>query len=403
MAEQIPRNPFIESIYAADPSARSWDGEKIYLYASHDIDPPRGCDLMDRYHVFSSADMVNWVDEGEILCSGDVKWGRPEGGFMWAPDCAYRDGLYYFYYPHPSGSSWNDTWKIGVATSRYPNKGFTDRGYIKGLGGFALIDPCVFTDDDGQAYIYIGGGSRAQGAKLCADMMTVWEGPFEMEGLLDYHEATWVFKRNGVYYLTYSDNTQPYNLMRYAVSNSPLGPWTHRGAYMEPVGCETSHGSVAEFKGQWYQFYHCQDISGQGTLRSVCVDKLFFGDDGSILPMKQTRGGIRSFSIPDNAVTYPASSLERMDCGGFILRNADGGKGGRATIWVRYATDERLAKLRLTVNGKDLSYINFLAPDGAARLTVTLKPGAENEIILSGGIGAVDIRDVAVSYFEDDN
>nr|WP_218834979.1 family 43 glycosylhydrolase [Paenibacillus sp. E222] len=100
-------NPAITSIYTADPSAHVWNDGKIYIYASHDMDPARGCDLMDRYHVFSSEDMVHWLDEGEILRSDDVSWGRPEGGFMWAPDCAYKNGTYYFYYPHPSDSNWN--------------------------------------------------------------------------------------------------------------------------------------------------------------------------------------------------------------------------------------------------------------------------------------------------------
>src|SRR6266568_4744479 len=105
-------NPFITSIYTADPSAHVWSDGRLYVYPSRDIDPPRGCDLMDRYHVFSTADMVNWRDEGEILRANQVPWGRKEGGFMWAPDCAYRKGTYYYYFPHPSGTRWNDTWKI---------------------------------------------------------------------------------------------------------------------------------------------------------------------------------------------------------------------------------------------------------------------------------------------------
>ena len=84
-----PNNPIIKSMYTADPSAHVWDDGRIYIYASHDTDPARGCDLMDRYHVFSSDNMVDWIDEGEILSSDDVEWGRPEGGFMWAPDAAY--------------------------------------------------------------------------------------------------------------------------------------------------------------------------------------------------------------------------------------------------------------------------------------------------------------------------
>jgi beta-xylosidase len=95
------QNPFITSIYTADPSAHVWKDGRLYVYPSHDIDPAKGCDLMDRYHVFSTADMVNWRDEGEILNAGQVSWGRKEGGFMWAPDCAYKDGTYYYLFPSP--------------------------------------------------------------------------------------------------------------------------------------------------------------------------------------------------------------------------------------------------------------------------------------------------------------
>ena len=114
------KNPFITSIYAADPSAHVWADGRLYVYPSHDIDPPRGCDLMDKYHVFSTDDMVHWKDEGQILEASQVPWGTPDGNFMWAPDCAYKNGTYYFYFPHPSGSPWNSTWKIGVATSARP-------------------------------------------------------------------------------------------------------------------------------------------------------------------------------------------------------------------------------------------------------------------------------------------
>src|SRR5690554_6230289 len=98
--------PIITSIYTADPSARVGHDGKLYIYASHNMDPARGCDLMDRYHIFSTEDMVHFTDEGEILRSDDVTWGRPEGGFMWAPDCVCKNGTYYFYYPHPSDTNW---------------------------------------------------------------------------------------------------------------------------------------------------------------------------------------------------------------------------------------------------------------------------------------------------------
>lgn len=283
------KNPIITDIYTADPSAHVWADGRLYIYASHDVDPPRGCDLMDKYHVFSTDDMVTWKDHGEILNSSQVDWGRPEGGFMWAPDCAFKNGTYYFYFPHPSGTDWNNTWKIGVATSKKPADDFKSQGFIPGVGGFAMIDPCVFIDDDQQAYLYYGGGSNCQGGKLKDNMVEIDGAMQDMIGLDDFHEATWVFKRKGIYYLTYSDNNNGANHLKYATSSKPLGPWTYRGIYLDPTGCDTSHGSVVEYKGQWYAFYHNQSISNRGNLRSVCVDKLYFNEDGTIQKVIQTK------------------------------------------------------------------------------------------------------------------
>lgn len=293
-------NPFITHLYTADPSARVWEDGRLYVYASHDIAPPRGCDLMDRYHVFSTDDMVNWVDHGEILRSSQVPWGRPEGGFMWAPDCVYKNGTYYFYFPHPSDTDWNHSWKIGVATSRYPDRDFAVQGYIEGME--PLIDPHVFVDDDGQAYIYHGGGGRCMAGKLKDNMMELEGEMMVIEGLEDFHEAPWVHKRNNIYYLSYSDNHDDNwndgikgdNRMRYAVSNGPLGPWEHKGIYMEPTNSYTNHGSIVEYKGQWYSFYHDSSLSGANGefndwLRSVCVDKLYYNSDGSMQMVKQTK------------------------------------------------------------------------------------------------------------------
>ncbi|UZR97449.1 family 43 glycosylhydrolase [Chondrinema litorale] len=283
------KNPFITHMFTADPSAHVWQDGRLYVYASHDVSPPRGCDLMDKYHVFSTDDMVNWKDHGEILRATQVKWGRPEGGFMWAPDCAYKDGTYYFYFPHPSGSDWNNTWKIGVATSKKPASDFKSKGYIPGVGGFAMIDPSVFIDDDGQAYLYYGGGGRCQVSKLNDNMMEIDGDLVDLKGLEDFHEAPWIFKRNGIYYLTYSDNNPGANRLRYATSSSPLGPWKNQGIYLEPTGSDTSHGSVVEYKGKWYAFYHNMALSNQGNLRSICVDELFFNPDGTIKEVIQTK------------------------------------------------------------------------------------------------------------------
>lgn len=432
---QYSGNPFITSIFTADPSAHVWKDGKLYIYASHDMDPARGCDLMDRYHVFSTEDMVTWQDEGEILSSDDVSWGREEGGFMWAPDCAYKNGTYYFYYPHPSGTEWNNTWKIGVATSNKPASDFTDTGhYMEGLGGYALIDPCVFTDDDGQSYMYIGGGNQVVGGKLADDMISIEGTMTTMKGLEDFHEAIWVFKRNGIYYCMYADNLNGANRLRYATSDNPLGPWNYKGIVLDSVSSYTSHGSIVEFKGEWYLFYHNQAISNQGELRSICVDKVEFTADGSIKQVVQTTTGVPavaeapqesqystkyyadSFITSGSASKGTDSNAEKgsyignlhMSDASITLANVDGGtKGGRANIKVHYASNDALSKVRLEVNDKDWSLINLLTTKGwsnfkgTGNLTVELKPGKNNVIKLFGGKGGTNIDYIQVTLLDE--
>ncbi|WP_445585761.1 family 43 glycosylhydrolase [Sunxiuqinia sp. A32] len=315
------QNPFVRNIYTADPSAHVWADGRLYVYPSHDIAPPRGCDLMDQYHVFSTDDMENWTDHGEILRAEDVDWGRSEGGFMWAPDCAFKDGTYYFYFPHPSGDEWNSTWKIGVATSSEPAANFAVQGYIEGLK--SMIDPCVFVDDDGQAYFYYGGGNHCEGGKLKENMMEIDGQMQEMQGLVDFHEATWVHKRDGVYYLSYADNNSSGgNQMRYATSDHPLGPWTSLGVYIEPTGSSTDHGSIVEYKGQWYAFYHNSLLSGDDWLRSICVDSLYYNEDGTIQMVEQTRE--HGTAYLDQAHSIPGIiQLEDFDVGGQGIAYSD--------------------------------------------------------------------------------
>lgn len=422
-------NPFITSIYTADPSAHVWSDGRLYVYPSRDIDPPRGCDLMDRYHVFSTDDMVTWRDEGEILRASQVPWGRPQGGFMWAPDCAYKNGTYYFYFPHPSGSNWNNTWKIGIATSTNPARGFTNLGYIPGIGGSSMIDPSVFVDTDGQAYLYYGGGSKCAEAKLQANMIEIDGAVQPVTGLEDFHEATRVFKRNGIYYLTYADNYRGHNRLRYATSSNPLGPWTSKGIYLDPTDCDTSHGSVVEYKGQWYAFYHNCSLSHRGTLRSICVDLLNFDTNGDILKVVQTTNGVPSvgqtsaanpksvkYAIAQAMAGGGASKLANGAAwGGECVHNLDvadsfvqfdavdgGASGGLATIDVDFAALDN-AKLRLTVNGSDYSFINTLSTGGWSNytghssLTVPMEPGKTNVVMFKGGHHGVDVDYMTVT------
>lgn len=299
------------TFYSADPSARVWniDGKDIlYVYCSHDMEPAQGCDHMDRYHIFSTEDMKTWTDHGEIFESKAVNAIMGSGwtieGFMWAPDCLYNptDKMYYYYFPHPKGPNWNDSWEIIVAKSDRPDGGFTIQKAISGMPG--CIDPNVFLDDDGQIYIYVGGGGEVWGGKLKKDDWTTVDGTMKQMTINGghFHEGAWVFKKDGLYYLTYpASGGAGGNKMAYATSDSPLGPWTEQGYYMNPHGGDTAHGSVVNFKGKWYQFYHTGNYSGSDVLRSVCVDELTF--DGKKINM------VRNWGEPKG--TLPSVSLSK--------------------------------------------------------------------------------------------
>jgi hypothetical protein len=421
-------NPFITSIYTADPAAHVWSDGRLYVYPSHDIDPPLGSNLMDRYHVFSTTDMVNWRDEGEVLRASEIAWSGPPGGFMWAPDCAYANGKYYFYFPHPSdpsGTNWNYTWKIGVATSLSPCRDFTPlTNYIQGVGGFAMIDPDPFIDTDGQAYLFYGGGGNCAVAKLNPDMISINGVSQAVTNLNDFHEGTWVFKRNNLYYLTYADNNPNDNQLEYATATNVMGPWTSQGVYLYSTGCSTSQGSAVEYHGQWYQFYHNQAISGNGSLRSICVDVLNFDTNGNILPVVQTTNGppangpappastntviysVTNGIIGDGAIFASDSAawddwcVQDMHVSTntfFELTNVDGGPDeGFSSMDLHFAEDINGSKLLLTVNGQNYSYINTLNSGGwstftgNADITIPLGPGATNVILFNGGNGGVN-------------
>ena len=357
------QNSFTGTLYTADPSAHVWADGRLYVYASHDMEPTQGCDRMDRYHVFSTTDMKNWTDHGEIMNSATVKAqvGMGIDGFMWAPDCAYNkeDQLYYFYFPHKIDAN---TWRIFVATSKEPAAKFRVQGVIDDIP--STIDPCVFIDDDGQPYIYTSGaGKGCWGAKLRKDDWTKLDGVMSpLTGFTDFHEAPWVHKYKGKYYLSHSDNhagSQGGNRMQYSMSNNPLGPYTPCGSYMYPHGEETAHGSIVEYNGRWYSFYHTANYSGKGALRSVCVDPIEY-DQNNKLKMVQNWGSPRSGRAIEVRMS-PSVTMQAEDYNtggehyGYHKNPLEGGmqqetqngitylKGMKSGEWVRYSINVKEA------------------------------------------------------------
>lgn len=313
-----PNEPLVTHIYTADPSVHVFE-DKLYIYPSHDLDH-NGPDndngdqyKMEDYHILSMDDVNSpCIDHGEALHQKDVPWVSKQ---MWAPDAAYKNGIYYLFFP---ARDKDGIFRIGVATSKNPAGPFTaEPNYIPGSHS---IDPAVFVDEDGRAYLYYGGLWGGQLEKwqsgefvpneadpdvngpalgpivgeLSDDLLTFKNDP-QMISILDeegkpllagdevrrYFEGPWMHKYNGYYYLSYSTGSTHY--LVYAISKDPKGPFTYQGRILEPVIGWTTHHSIVQFKDKWYLFYHDSSLSG-GVNHKRCVKytELKYNANGTI-------------------------------------------------------------------------------------------------------------------------
>jgi len=284
------QNPIIRNQYSADPTAKVF-GDKVYLFPSHDILATDGKGrvgwfCMEDYHVFSSSNLTEWTDHGVIVQQNKVPWVKPNSYSMWAPDCIQRNGKYYFYFPtSPLDTiAYGRGFAIGVAVANKPEGPYIPQpAPIIGVHG---IDPNVFIDKDGQAYLFWSAGN-IYAARLKENMIELASDPVILKDLpaKGLKEGPYLFERNGVYYLTFPHVENKIERLEYSISDNPLGPFKMTGVIMDesPTGCWTVHHSVIKFKDQWYLFYHDRDYSPNfDKARSVRVDSLFFNDDGTI-------------------------------------------------------------------------------------------------------------------------
>jgi arabinoxylan arabinofuranohydrolase len=267
--------------FHADPSVHEWDG-RVWIYPSHDLPGSTYWDMVD-WHVFSSTDLSEWEDHGVIFSLDDVAWADR---WAWAADAMKRNDRYYFYFTADD--------RIGVAVSDSPAGPFVDA-----LGeplirrresDTRVMDPAIFVDTDGQAYLYFGQDA-ARVVKLRDDMVTR-DGPILPLDLTNFHEGIWVHERDGLYYVSYATWNHEADMastLEYAVGKSPLGPFEHRGAILDN-GSRNVHHSIAELGGRWYLFYHVQGPSPYE--RRVTAEFLEYEPDGSIRPLEMTREGI---------------------------------------------------------------------------------------------------------------
>ena len=306
------------SDYMADPSGHVF-GDRLFIYPSHDResgipenDNGDHFDMKD-YHVLvlDDPEQLEALDLGKILDVEDIPWA---GRQLWDSDVVEKDGRYYLIY---SLKDKNDTFHLGVAIAEKPEGPFIP--LPDPIRGSYSIDPCAFKDDDGEIYVYFGGlwGGQLQryrdnkalesailpeGAepalparvvRMAADVTQFAEEPKPVVIVDDngqplraddphrFFEASWMHKRGGLYYFSYS--TGDSHLLCYATSTSPYGPFRFRGELLQPVVGRTTHHSIVEWRGRWFLLHHDSVPSGGRTwLRSVKIAELEYDEDGAL-------------------------------------------------------------------------------------------------------------------------
>ena len=292
-------NPIVQTAYTADPAPMVYNGI-CYLYTTHDEDVTvRNFFTMNDWRCYCTTDMVNWTDLGSPLSYKEFSWARDNSS--WAGQCIPRNGKFYFYVPINRQRGGN---AIGVAVSDSPTGPFSDPIGKPLLVGNGYIDPTVFIDDDGQAYLYWGNPNLYY-VKLNKDMISysgeIVKVPLTTESFgvrtkddrpTQYEEGPWLYKRKGLYYLIFAAGPISEHIS-YSTGPSATGPWTFRSIIMPTQGrAFTNHPGVCDYKGNTYFFYHNGALPGGGGFkRSVCVEQLKFNDDGTIPTINMTKEG----------------------------------------------------------------------------------------------------------------
>lgn len=293
----ITGNPIVTDKYTADPAALVYKNT-LYLYAGHD-EAPAGQEryVMNEWLVYSSTNMTDWQEHPVPLHAKDFAWAK---GDAWASQVIERDGKFYWYAAVEHGSIKGKA--IGIAVSDSPIGPFKDaRGSAIITNDMTTdtkiswddIDPSVFIDDDGQAYLF-WGNTQCYYIKLKKNMIEQ-DGPIQKVNLPNFTEAPWIHKHKDWYYLSYA--YQFPEKIAYAMSRNITGPWVFKGILNEVAGnSNTNHQSIIDFKGKSYFIYHNGSIPNDGGSfrRSVCIDELHYNADGTMKRIIMTTEGLKS-------------------------------------------------------------------------------------------------------------
>jgi beta-xylosidase len=304
------QNPIISTVFTPDPAPFVY-GDKVYLFTDHDEDGRNRDFNMKDWMVFSTEDMVNWTYLGTQVSTATFKWAR-QGQRAWACQAVEHNGKWYWYVCCNKATGGD---ALAVAVADDPQGPWTDAIGGPLAEGFGFIDPTVFIDDDGKAYLFWGNKGLWYG-ELNDDMISFKDGWQEVPGYHDpecfgelqskmnwakgqnemmtqYEEGPWIMKRNGTYILSYPAGGVPEH-MAYSTAPTINGPWTYRGRIMdEAENSFTIHGGNITFKGRDFMFYHNGGLPGGGGYnRSACVEEFKWNDDGTFPFIPFTKEGV---------------------------------------------------------------------------------------------------------------
>lgn len=313
----MAHNPIISQKYTADPSAMVYN-DRVYVYCSRDDNNNENYDIID-YTLISSDDLVNWTDHGEVFkVPRDASWATN----AYAPSCVHRNGKFYLYFPDGGNS-------IGVAIGDKPEGPFKDAlnaalvtRDMPNCNVPWLFDPCAFVDDDGQAYLYFGGGDRENGTnlrviKLNENMISV-SGSAVTINAPESFEAAFMHKQGNTYYFSYA--TTGASKIDYLTSENPMTNFTYKGTLFDNPSINgqninqynNNHTSVIFFKGKWYLFYHDRRLSNEVYKRNASVDLLTYNTDGSIKKVTCTNEGPAQIKYLNPFDTVQAETIDRQ-------------------------------------------------------------------------------------------
>lgn len=359
-------NPLMTQRLGADPYALIYDG-RVYIYMTGDVietnldgtPKANSYQKINTINVISSDDLVNWTDHGSVLAAGAngaAKWG----GNSWAPAAACKevDGkMKFFLYFANSGNG------IGVLSADSPVGPFTDpigkalvsRNTPNCANVTWLFDPAVLVDNDGSAYLYVGGGVpgypptndqiehpyTARVVKLGADMISLDGDPVAIDPPFLFEDSG-INRIGDTYYYSYCSNfnvdghpnAKQYNLANgqicYMTSNSPMGPFTYQGAILKNPGAYfgpggNNHHCIFEFNGTYYITYHSQILDAPlktgGGYRCTHIDEVTVNADGSIPMGKGTKTGVAQLKNFDPYTEVNGTTMSTM--GGINTKAAD--------------------------------------------------------------------------------